>query len=551
MKTLGVALIVKNEEKIIERCLSSVKGIVDKIIICDTGSTDSTIEKITNFAESNKIFCEIYHTPWKNFGWNRTELLKLSKHKTDYLLLLDADEQIEVKNFDKEKLTAKAYYLRHAGGLDYAQVLLIDNHMDWYFVGVTHEYINTKEEVKEETLDSIIIHDFSDGKNRENKGARDIELLQQGLKEEPNSTRYHFYLAQTYKDLGQYEKAIEYYVKRITLKGWAEEVYYSMYALAYCEEKLDNIELAKSGYLAAWEFRPVRAEALYHLALLCRLRKEYQQAYLFAKKALEIPYPKDILFINRDVYEYELLFEKSISAYYIGKYQEAYDECKKIMTIPGIPESIADQNKKNIQFSEKKLFGKVLTNTYDTKFESMTEQEKEQQVIEIKELEQLFKEQFGLQLYPIYGTLLGIIRDNDFIGHDYDLDLAYISKYHTKKEILKELDQICDKLSSLGLLEKRFSFNGQLHVMSPSKKQRIDIWTSWIENGKYYLTYTIDGEISGNQVLPLKPITFKGQKLQIPCCPEGIFEVLYCTWKTPLKDNFAKAKWVFRLQKEE
>jgi len=549
--TLGVALIVKNEEKIIERCLSSVKGIVDKIIICDTGSTDSTIEKITNFAENNKIFCEIYHTPWKNFGWNRTELLKLSKHKTDYLLLLDADEQIEVNNFNKENLTADAYYLRHSGGLDYAQVLLVNNHIDWYYVGVTHEYIDTKEKIVEETLNSIIIHDFTDGSSRKDKSQKDIDLLLQGIKDEPNSSRYHFYLAQTYKESNQFEKAIEYYLKRIEMKGWDEEVYYSMYSLAYCKEQLNKIEEAKYYYLAAWEFRPTRIEPLFRLTQLCRCRKEYQQGYMFAKKGLEARYPTDKLFINKDIYDYELLFEKSICSYWLGKYQEAYEDCKKIMTIPEVPETIADQNKKNIQFSEKKLFGKVITNTYDTKFELMTEQEKEQQVIEIKELEQLFKQQFNLQLYPIYGTLLGIIRDNDFIGHDYDIDLAYISKYHTKKEILQELDQICDKLSSLGLLEKRFSFNGQLHVMSPSKKQRIDIWTSWIENGKYYLTYTIDGEISGNQVLPLKPITFKGQKLQIPCCPEGIFEVLYCTWKKPLKDNFAKAKWVFRLQKEE
>ena len=550
--TLGVALIVKNEEKIIERALSSCKDIVDKIIVCDTGSTDSTVDIIKNFAESNKIFCEIYHIPWKNFGWNRTELLKLSRYKTDYLLLLDADEMpIISKDFNKENLTADAYYLRYDGNLDYAQILLINNRIEWAYYGVTHEYIDTKEKITEEYLKTITMHSFDDGSNRRHKSLKDIELLKQGIIDEPTSTRYHFYLAQSYKDIGRYEQAIEYYLKRIELKGWDEEVYYSSYALGYCYEQLGQIDKAKYYYLAAWDFRPTRAEPLFRLTQLCRCRKEYQQGYLFAKKGLEISYPTDKLFINKEIYDYELLFEKSICSERTGKYKEAYDECKKIMTIPNVPENIADQNKKNIQFSEKKLFGKILTNTYDTEFGKMTEEEKNQQVVEIKELEVLFRKQFGLQLYPIYGTLLGIIRDNDFIGHDYDIDLAYVSKYHTKKEILQELDQICEGLTSLGLLEKRFNFNGQLHVMSPSKKQRIDIWTSWIENGKYYLTYTIDGEISGNQVLPLKSIAFKGQKLQIPCCPEGIFEVLYCTWKTPLKDNFAKAKWVFRLQEEE
>ena len=721
--TLGVALIVKNEEKIIERCLSSVKGIVDKIIICDTGSTDNTIEIIKNFANINKIDCEIYSKEWKNFGWNRTELLKIAKNKTDYLLLLDADElPIISKEFNKEILTTDAYYLHYDGSLDYAQILLINNRIDWYYVGVTHEYIDTKSKITEGTLNTITMHSFDDGKNRENKSQRDIELLQQGIKEEPNSTRYHFYLAQTYKDTGKYEEAIEYYLKRIKMGGWEEEVYYSMYASAYCQEELGNIELAKSGYLAAWEFRPIRSEALYRIARLCRCRGEYQQGYMFAKRGLEIPYPKDKLFINKDIYDYDLLFEKSICSYYVGEYQESYNECKKLLTQPNIPEHLRFQSRINIQFSEQKIFGKIMTNIinqedalenlkdiysvcnelnipvfpfagtllgiirenkfiihdedidmalkvndyspqlieklidngfefensygkielgyefrfrkrniqidffifydkenytctycYDTygklyelkyeKFElkefnfknikikvpnnpeeflrqqygvdwripkkewdyltdpenikstldfaKLSESDKIKQVIEIKELELLFKQQFNLQLYPIYGTLLGIVRDNDFISHDDDLDLAYISKYHTKKKILQELDQICKKLTSLGLLVKRFGFNGQLHVMSPSKKQKIDIWTSWTEDGKYYLTYTIDGEIKEDQVLPLKSITFKNQELLIPQQPESIFEVLYHTWKTPLKDNFAKAKWVFKLYEEK
>jgi len=543
-------MIVKNESKTLPRCLESVKNILDYYVICDTGSTDDTKEIIQKILKN--IPGIIYDIPWVNFGYNRTKALELAKGKTDYAILLDADNTLVINpDFNKEKLTADAYYLRQLGSLDYSQILLINNRLLFKYFGTTHEYIESHECKIEEELKELKIKDFEDGSNRKNKSLRDIELLKQGIIDEPNSSRYHFYLAQTYKDIGEYEKAIEYYLKRIEMKGWEEETYYSMYSLAYCEEQLGKIKEAKYHYLSAWEFRPTRAESLFRLAQLCRCRKEYQQGYMFAKKGLEITYPKDKLFINKNIYDYELLFEKSICSYWLGKYPEAYNECKKIMEMSGIPENIADQNKKNIQFSEQKIFGKIVTNTYDKKFVLMTESEKEQQAIEIKALEQLFKKEFDLQLYPIYGTLLGIVRDNDFIGYDYDIDLAYISKYRTKEEILVELNQICERLKTLELLEKRFSFNGQLHVFSPSKKAMVDIWTSWIENGNYYLTYTIDGEIKEDQIFPFKPIIFKNQELLIPNHPESILEFLYHSWKTPLKDNFAKAKWVFKLSEEK
>lgn len=51
MTLLSLVMIVKNESKIIERCLDSVKSIIDSIIISDTGSTDNTIEIIENYIE--------------------------------------------------------------------------------------------------------------------------------------------------------------------------------------------------------------------------------------------------------------------------------------------------------------------------------------------------------------------------------------------------------------------------------------------------------------------------------------------------------------------
>ena len=65
-------MIVKNEERIITRCLNSVKPIVDGIVICDTGSTDKTKEVIRNYCQTNKIEFSLHEENFINFSYNRT-----------------------------------------------------------------------------------------------------------------------------------------------------------------------------------------------------------------------------------------------------------------------------------------------------------------------------------------------------------------------------------------------------------------------------------------------------------------------------------------------
>lgn len=524
MKTLGVALIVKNEEKIIERALSSCKGIVDKIIICDTGSTDSTVDKIKDFAEINHIEYEIYEKEWKNFGWNRTELLKLAKDKTDYLLLLDADmTPIISKDFNKEKLIADAYYLHYLGNLDYAQVLLINNRLNWKYVGVTHEYIHSNEAKTYKTLEEIKIQHLFDGTNRKDKSERDRKLLLQGIKDEPNNSRYHFYLGQSYKDLGDYEKAIEYYLKAIKLESWAEQEFYCKYQIGNCYEKLGKINEAKTFYLTAWEFRPTRAEPLYKLAFLCRCREEYQQGYLFAKKGLEIPYPKDLLFIEKSIYIWNLLFEKSICSYHLGKYQEAYDECKKLMNIPEVSESIKIQNRINIQFSEQKLFGKTITSTFN----------REDALENLKDIYNICN-QLKISVFPFAGTLLGIIREDDFIAHDEDMDFA-IKLNDYSPNLIEELLKNDFKFElSLGKLEKCYELRFR------KRNIQVDFFLMY-DKKDYECAYSYDnkGNIYEGRYNKFNLINynFKGITIKIPNNPENFLEQQYgVDWKIPKKN---------------
>jgi len=106
---LCLNMIVKNESKVILRLLNSVIHLIDGYCICDTGSTDNTVELIESFMEEHNIPGTIVREPFQDFGYNRTFALNEAAKmpNMDYLLLLDADMILtgsalsDAKNFKK------------------------------------------------------------------------------------------------------------------------------------------------------------------------------------------------------------------------------------------------------------------------------------------------------------------------------------------------------------------------------------------------------------------------------------------------------------------
>ena len=94
MITISLCMIVKNEEKILQRCLDSYKDICDEIIIVDTGSTDSTVSIAQKYTDN------IYHFEWCNdFATARN--YAFDKATCDYIFSADADEVLDHDNFLK------------------------------------------------------------------------------------------------------------------------------------------------------------------------------------------------------------------------------------------------------------------------------------------------------------------------------------------------------------------------------------------------------------------------------------------------------------------
>ena len=189
---------------------------------------------------------------------------------------------------------------------------------------------------------------------------------------------------------------------------------------------------------------------------------------------------------------------------------------------------------------------------YKKYFYQYSQQEKIVLSREMKDIEIFFKEELELDIYPIYGTLLGMVRDNDFIGWDTDVDMAYLSKCHTKKAVLNEFNMICEFLKKRNLLLRRIKTASHLHVYCPSRHLKIDLWISWIdENNKYHLVWTIAGEMNSSVILPFKTIKFKNQEFHLLNNHTYYLDEAYHNWRLPMdgSENIWKKKSnVFELE---
>lgn len=322
-------LMVRNESKIIERCLKAVEGIVDAFCIHDTGSADNTCELVDKFLQSHDG-C-LTKSEWKDFGYNRTQSFREAKKYVEhglkldltqtYGLLLDADMVFEVGSLLEQNLTEKGYTLiQKNGNLEYPNCRLVRMDHDWVCKGVTHEYWDGPTSGLPKSI--CYIDDRNDGGCKSDKFERDARLLERGLEEEPNNARYMFYLAQTYNCLNRHEDAIRMYKKRVKAGGWAEEQWYSLYMIGQIHLTRGNVPKFEEYMLKAFEMRPNRSEPLYKLAKYFREKSQQYKAYHYTMLGKKIPLPTDSLFIETDVYNELFDYEETVCLYYMNRKRE-------------------------------------------------------------------------------------------------------------------------------------------------------------------------------------------------------------------------------------
>jgi len=370
--TICLNMIVKNESKVILRLLQSALPIIDGYCICDTGSTDNTVEIIETFFRENNKPGKIIREPFQDFGYNRSFAAKACADipGMDYLLLLDADmvltgEALKPENIESFKTSLKhdCYHVcQGSPGYYYKNVRLMKNYKGYSYWGVTHEYVSTPDGTSYEAIpnDTLFINDIGDGGAKVDKFERDIRLLTKGLEENPNNDRYTFYLANSYRDAGHIEKSIETFRKRIEIGGWIEEVWHSHYSIGNCYRMMGQMEKAICAWVDAFQAHPKRVESLYEIVKYYREQGKNHAAYMYFISADEsnklYGASDDFLFLQKDVYDYKLDYELTIIGYYVNYRGISLTRASmNVLSYPHLPDDIAKSVFSNYKFYAKKL----------------------------------------------------------------------------------------------------------------------------------------------------------------------------------------------------
>jgi tetratricopeptide (TPR) repeat protein len=226
---ISAILIVKNEEKHLERCLQSIQGGVDEIIVVDTGSTDKTVEIAESFG------AKIGHFEWCNdFSAARNYSLGLATG--DWALWIDADEAVSQESWNPiyESVIRPhfgGYFTRIVNFTDenetteytHAPIRLFRIDPRIRFTGSIHEQISPAIDAlgwPTAHLDKVTIHHYGykpseiEAKDKLN---RTIDMLQVEIEREPNDSFHWFNLANVYSVAKRYSDSVEAAKKCISL----------------------------------------------------------------------------------------------------------------------------------------------------------------------------------------------------------------------------------------------------------------------------------------------------------------------------------------------
>jgi glycosyltransferase involved in cell wall biosynthesis len=301
-------MIVKDEEKVIKRCLKAALKICDVACIVDTGSTDKTKEIINKMVPEKNIW--LFNYKWDNdFGKARSAVFDKIQglNLGEYALVMDADDILHLGNgitkatLKKKLSEGKDVYdvLIKSGGITYYQRRLFSMKKRWQYHGALHEFpaadegVESMEQISENLMWIEHKGDGASWANEQEKYKHHVSIFEKVKNEKALTAREQFYYAQSLLNAGMYVEAIDAYKQRIKMGpgDWTQEVFYAAYKIGWIYHKIGETDLARLSYLEAYNYDPERIEPLYQLCRMEFLTGRFALGYMYGRMAVETKLP--------------------------------------------------------------------------------------------------------------------------------------------------------------------------------------------------------------------------------------------------------------------
>ncbi|MBE7198501.1 MAG: glycosyltransferase [Parafilimonas terrae] len=344
-QTICLSMIVKNEAHVIRRCLDTVRPLIDHWVIVDTGSTDGTQDAIR--AAMSDLPGTLVERPWVDFATNRTEALRLARPTADYTLIIDADDELIIpEKFELPRLDQAGYLFKIIDqNTEFTRIQLVSNQLDWRYRGAVHEFLECPGDPETPLLPLSMRYGGDGARHRDpDTEERDIAVMERVLASETDPfliSRYMFYLARSYRDIGEQHKAIEFFLRRADLGFGEDEVYLSLLEAALLMEKMGAPEetLLKL-FDGAISICPHRAEARHAASQFCRRRGKFEAGYRYGEAGIDLPLPEQGISINTWIYAYGMREEFAVNAFHVGQHGVCIYNCSKILDRSDVPRDV-------------------------------------------------------------------------------------------------------------------------------------------------------------------------------------------------------------------
>ena len=215
MPSVSAALIVRNEERFLEGCLASIAGIVDEIVVVDTGSTDTTIDIAKSFGVT------LLHRQWRDdFAWARNESLAAASGA--WILYIDADERLTLPpgrrladSLDQpDAIAARVVFYPRVNVTPYREYRLFRNDPEIRFRGTMHETMVPDLQRLQSERGGVFIDSAAEIRHlgyegdQAHKYARNIPLLRAALQVRPDRLYYWHDLVRSLAGSGKVDEAL-------------------------------------------------------------------------------------------------------------------------------------------------------------------------------------------------------------------------------------------------------------------------------------------------------------------------------------------------------